>query len=212
MKKFLAGILLGAWAAGFVLSASEQKRFQVALGAGGGLVLAYGSKADYQAGENDFPVTPTHSSWTFAGSARYLFNARWGIEAHGAFYPESQVTLTDPSDGDTVAIGTAAHFEVTANVVFYIVRGEKLGVYILGGAGFDKLLAKDRTYISTKGSGVYFGAPDKTVDALALMGSGIEIDLSRNIGIKADIRYRLIFTKPSPIQSADISAGLFLRF
>jgi len=212
MRKIWTGILLGAWAAGFVLAAAEQKRFQVSFGAGGGLVLGYGSQADYRPGENDFPVTPKHTSWAFSGAARYLFKARWGIEARGAFYPKSKVTLTDPSDGDTVVIDTAGHFEITANAVFYIVRREKLGVYLLGGAGFDKILAKDQSFTSSKGAGVFLGVPDKTIDALVLAGSGFEFDLSRKIGIKLDVHYRLILAKPSSIQSVDLTAGFFLRF
>ena len=212
MKKIWAGILLGAWAAGFGLADSGPKRFQIAFSGGEAFITAYGSALDYQSGENDFPVTPKHSVFAPGLSLRCLFSPRFGIEAAGVYYPKSKLTLTDPSDGDIVEMTAAAHVEVTANIVFFAVRSDALGVYFVLGGGLDKISPRQETVRSANGWDVLFATPDKTTDPLILAGIGAESDLSGSFGLKGDFRYRILLASPDHIKSMSFSLGLFLRF
>ena len=91
----------------------------------GGLnrVFDYGCDCDYEQGVDDFPVTPQHTTANVGMSFGYLLGRGFGIELDGRYHSNAEVTLTDPSDGDTVDIDTAKHYSITASLIYRIFRG-----------------------------------------------------------------------------------------
>ena len=65
------------------LGFAQEKRFQLSLFGGASHVFAYGSEDDYIFGENDFPVTPSHTPLNFGLSFTLFLTDLFGIEIDG---------------------------------------------------------------------------------------------------------------------------------
>jgi outer membrane protein W len=174
-------------------------------------VFAYGSEQDYVFGENDFPVTPSHTPFNFGASLSVFVTDNIGVELDGRYTLSSQVTLTDPSDDDSVTVDTSKHYSFTVNFLFRILEGRVRPYFVLGG-GIDKLLGEDRTYVTEYGWDVEFIAPEGTLDAAANVGGGVHYSLSSNFGIKFDLRYVLIFSEPDRLGSLNGVLGFSFLF
>jgi outer membrane protein W len=171
----------------------------------------YGSEDDYAPGENDFPVTPAHTSPCFGLGFSYFFTDALGIEVDGRYYLSSKVTLTDPSDDDTIEYTTGKHLSMTLNLVYRFKKGNLMPYVVLGG-GMDQLFAKDKTYTSAYDYEIEFTAPDKKLDPMCNIGGGIQFLFRPNAGARVDIRYMIIFAKPDRIIGLNLMAGVFIRF
>lgn len=209
MKRFLSLIFLFAFLT-LSLSAGGQE-YDLSLMGGINYVIKYGSEEDYSPGENDFPVTPAHISPCFGSGFSYFFTDVLGIEVDGWYYLGSKVTLTDPSDDDTVEYTTGQHLAMTLNFVYRYKMGNFKPYFIVGG-GMDKLFTKGKTYTSAYGYKIEFTAPDKTLDPMANIGGGIRFLFRPNMGVRVDARYIIIFAKPDNISSLNIMAGAFMKF
>ena len=84
--------------------------------------------------------------------------------------------------------------------------------YLVVGGGFDVTSAEDKTYISEYGFEIRVEPPESTTDALASFGAGVNYSVSGSIGIRLDVRYVLIFTKPQNIRGLNGVLGLFFQF
>ena len=194
----------------FSLFAGAQE-FQLAFSGGINHVFEYGSLDDYAPGENDFPVTPAHTSSCFGLGFSYFFTGSLGIEVDGRYFLSSHVTLVDPSDDDTVDYTTGKHLAMTVNFVYRFSKGNFKPYFVLGG-GIDKLFTKNTIYTSAYGYEIEFTAPDKTLDPTADIGGGMQYLFRPNIGARLDARYIIIFAKPDNISSLNIMAGAFVKF
>jgi len=185
--------------------------FQFSLFGGVNHVFSYGSEEDYVFGENDFPVTPSHSPANFGASLALFFTKNIGLELDGRYTQSCQVTLRDPFDDDSVIINTSKHYAIILNVLYRFLEG-KVRPYFFFGGGVDKLLAEDRTYVSEYGWEVELLAPEKTVDPVANLGVGVHYLLRPNLGIRFDLRYVLIFSDPDKLNSLNGTLGVSIGF
>jgi hypothetical protein len=187
------------------------QKYQVSLFVGMNHVFEYGSEGDYVLGENDFPVTPSHTPPNFGAAFALDLNDNIALELDWRYTLSSKLLLVDPSDQDEVEIDSSKHHTVTLNFIYRFLKG-KIRPYILLGGGMDKILAKDQTYTTMYGFEVDFLAPEKTLDPLANFGAGLHISVSPNVGIRFDLRYVMIFAEPDSISSLNGVAGIAISF
>lgn len=187
------------------------QEFQLSIIGGINHVFEYGSEKDYSPGENDFPITPSHSAPCLGLGLSYFFIDSLGVELDSYYCPGSKVNLTDPSDDDSVAYRTGNHLALTLNLIYRYKMGNFSPYFIVGG-GIDKLLAKDQFYTSAHGYEIEFTAPDKTLDLMADIGGGIHYLFRPNAGVMVDIRYMIIFAKPDNVTGMNLMVGAFIRF
>ena len=187
------------------------QKFQFSVFGGVNHVFSYGSEEDYVFGENDFPVTPSHSPANFGASLALFFTKNIGLELDGQHTLSSQVSLRDPSDDDSVTLDTSKHYAITLNVLYRFMEG-KVKPYFFVGGGVDKLLAEDRIYVSEYGWEVELLAPEKTIDPVANLGVGVHYLLRPNLGIRFDLRYVLIFSDPDKLNSLNGTLGISIGF
>ncbi len=193
---------------------AQTKRNQITLFGGLNHIFEYGSEEDYVLGENDFPVTPSHTPPIFGLSYSIFFFKNLGFEVDFRYNLSSELTLRDPSDNDTVKIKSNKHYTFTGNLIFQLSSG-KIRPYLFLGAGIDTLLdVKDETLTSEFGYLVFFEAPEKKSDFVANAGFGIFYSLISNFGTRIDARYIFIpKTAEHPsINSFNFAIGIFYRF
>lgn len=211
-EKMKKGVLfLSILALAFSFGFGQQKKFQVSLFSGLSHVLEYGSEDEYVMGENDFPVTPAHTPLGFGADIAYFFTKNMAMALEARYILSSEVTLIDPSDQDTVEVNTSNHIAATLNFIYHFLNGE-ISPYLVFSVGVDNLLAKDKIYTSEFGYEVEFLAPEKTIDPVVQAGGGILYFLTSTSGVKLDLRYSLVFDKPSNVSSLNLAVGFFLRF
>lgn len=195
----------------FLIEPVQAEKYQVSLFVGMNHVFEYGSENDYVLGENDFPVTPSHTPPNFGAAFALFIKDNIALELDWRYTLSSKVTLLDPSDQDEVEIDTSKHHTITLNFIYRFLRGN-IRPYIVVGGGLDKLLAKDQMYITKYGFEVDFLAPEKTVDPIANFGAGMQLFVSPNIGIRLDLRYVMIFAEPDSISGLNGVAGITFSF
>ncbi|MFC2164353.1 outer membrane beta-barrel protein [Acidobacteriota bacterium] len=174
-------------------------------------VFQYGSEENYVLGENDFPVTPSHTPAILGASLAYFFSENLGLEADGRYTLSTTTTLVDPSDQDTVEVDTSKHFSLTLNLIYLFSKGN-LKPYIVAGGGFDSVSAEEMTYISEYEFEITVEPPESTTDALANFGAGLIYSVGESVGIRLDVRYVLIFAKPESVKSLNAVIGVSFRF
>jgi OOP family OmpA-OmpF porin len=190
---------------------AHAQKFQFSVFGGLNHVFEYGSEDDYALGENDFPVTPSHTPPALGASLAYFFAENLGLELDWRYVLSSKVTLEDPSDQDTVEIDSSKHYSLTLNLLFQF-GGGKLRPYILAGGGFDKFLEEDATYTSEYGFVITLEAPDKTLDAVFNFGAGLHYFVTDSMALKLDVRYVMIFADPNNVNNLSAVVGLSFRF
>jgi len=195
----------------FFVPQAYAQRFQASIFGGWNHVFEYGSEDDYALGENDFPVTPSHSPSLFGAGLAFSLTDNIGVELDGRYVLASKVTLVDPSDQDTVAIDTAKHYSITLNVIYRFLKG-RFRPYVLLGGGIDKLLAKEESYTSEYGYPIEFLPPEKTTDPVANIAAGVQYFLHSRLGARLDLRYSIIFDDPDNQKSLSLALGLFYVF
>ena len=202
---FAAGLL-----AAVVSSGAAQTRLMVF--GGWDRVPAYGSDADYNPGINDFPVTPAHSTFAFGFAVGRITASGFGLEISAAYIPSVSMTLTDPSDGDTVAVSSAAHADAALNLLWEFGRG-LVRPYVIVGGGVSALIgAKSQTGTSALGFEVLFDPPGHTVSALIKAGGGLLFQLSSGFGLRIEGNYfRTLAAESTPAVSwMGVQMGAFI--
>ncbi len=122
-----------------------------------------------------------------------------------------KITLVDPSDQDNVEIDSSKHHTITLNFIYRFLKGNVKPYIVLGG-GLDKLIAKDKTYLTQYDFEVDFLAPDKTIDPLVNMGAGVQFFIRPNLGIRLDLRYVMIFADPDTLSGLNGVVGISYFF
>jgi outer membrane protein W len=196
-----------------ILASAQDKKAQVSVFGGINYHPEYGTIDDYVPGENDFPIMPAHSPINFGFAVSYFITNHIGIEVDGRLTSSSKVTLTDPSDQDTLEIDSPKHFTMTFNFIYRIIEG-RLSPYLVVGGGFDRISVQEQTYISAYGFKVTPKAlsEDEIFDPLIQIGAGIQYLIVKNLGIRFDFRYIRIFDEPNHVITLNTVLGLFLKF
>jgi hypothetical protein len=192
-------------------SSADDFRILVSFLSGFNHVFEYGNEEEFVMGENDFPVTPAHTSLSLGASCGYFLAKNFGLEVDGRFYFSSDLILRDPSDNDTIQIDSSRHFSIMADVIYQFLD-KKIIPYTVAGIGLDFLLAKEGTTISKNGYEVDIVAPERTLDLLVNFGMGIKLFISKTLGLRGDIRYILLLSKPQHISNLNALVGLFFGF
>ena len=208
-KKGLIFLLIFGIAAGAVFA--KDKKFQFSLFGGVSPIFEYGSIEDYSLGENDFPVTPSHTSPYIGLSFSYFFVKNFKVELDWKYIFSSKIILSDPSDDDAVEIDASKQYFASLNVLYQCLQC-KFRPFILVGGGVNKLLAEAATYTSEYGYEIELGIPDKTTALFAQFGGGIDFLLSSSFGLLADVRFVYLFTEPDNILSLFAGVGAYFLF
>jgi len=190
---------------------AQAQKVQFSIFGGINRVFQYGSEDNYILGENDFPVTPSHTPAILGASLAYFFSKNLGLEADGRYTFSTTATLVDPSDQDTVDVDTSKHFSLTLNLIYLFSKGN-LKPYLVAGGGFDSVSAEEKNYISEYGFDITVEPPESTTDALANFGAGLIYSVSESVGIRLDVRYVLIFAQPDSVKSLNAVLGASFRF
>lgn len=211
MKKAVLGISIVII---FLLSlaGAEDLRTHITLTGGINHHFEYGSVDDYLPGENCFPVMPAHDASSIGLSFAYFLTQSLGLEVDGRMSMASQVTLTDPSDMDTVEIDTAKHLSLTFSVLYQMLFG-RFNPYLALGAGFDRLSAEDQVSESAYGYEIIMLAPPEgeRIDFTIGAGGGLNFFVLKNVGLRLDFRYFIIFDDPQNVKTISLKAGLCFR-
>lgn len=208
-KKRLVFVLVFGIAAGTVLG--QTKKMQFSLFGGINPIFEYGSIEDYSLGENDFPVTPSHTPPYFGLAFSYFLTKNVKAELDWRYVFSSEVNLLDPSDDDSLEIDTSKQHFVSLNVLYQFMPN-KFRPYVLVGCGLNKVLAEAGTFVSEYGYEIELSIPDKTTAFFAQIGGGIDFLLSSSFGLLADVRFVYLFTKPDNIISLFAGAGVYFLF
>lgn len=211
MKKTPLGLILVFAAAG--LCQAQSGKVRVTAFAGLNHHFEYGSVEDYEPGYNSFPVMPAHAPSNFGAAFAYYVAPWLGVEYDMRLTQRSEVTLSDPSDGDTLTVQTPKHFALTLSFVLQPIEG-RFSPYLLVGAGIDRIVAMDETYISEFGYEITMPAPPEgeRVDALMQGGVGLDYYIFENLGIRADVRVMYILDDPDNVTTVNSTFGIIVRF
>ncbi len=199
---------------GWVSAQQQDAKIYLHFFGGFNRVLEYGCDCDYVQGENDFPVTPAHTTASVGMGLGYMLGKGFGLELDGRYHSNTEVTLTDPSDGDTVNIDTAKHYAITLNLLYQILK-DSVRPYVLAGAGIDTLVdVQTQIYNTDMGYEFELREPDQKTDFMFNLGGGVEFILGRTVGVRLDARYVNIpkTDDHDTIQSINATAGLTVRF
>jgi outer membrane protein W len=136
----------------------------------------------------------------------------FGLEIDARFVGSSSVVLSDPSDGDTIAMKAGSHAPLTTNFLFLPFPG-KIRPYLLAGGGADIYLAGAASYTSRFGYQIDVPAPKfkERFDPEVHVGGGIFVNVGKRWGVRLDSRYVWIFDQPA-IRGVSLAAGFFLSF
>jgi opacity protein-like surface antigen len=207
----LAGFLFfGLGLAG--LRGAETRSFQLTVFGGRHHLAAYGSDRDYVRGENDFPVTPAHSSGMFGFGLTYFFTPHFGIEYDGRFIRSSRVTSRDPSDGDELTFETNRHFAMSLELVLEFPLG-RFRPYLAAGGGLDRMEARGERLTTALGHEIIVEDPAESglLDPVLQAGGGLRVFLFKGLGLNLDGRYVVVLDRPSSLQGLSFGVGLALR-
>lgn len=181
---------------------------------GGGLhpVFVYGSAGDYQAGVNDFPVTPSHTP-AWAGLGLGWRAGLWLFELEGRWVAPAAVVLEDPSDGDILALDSSPRWILTLGAYLRLSKG-RFQPYLGAAAGLDAVGGGEVRAVSRYGYAIVFPAPSfkDRLDPLVAAGAGILVRISGRLGARLDARYVWVFEESGPMRGVQAGGGLTLSF
>jgi hypothetical protein len=73
-------------------------------------------------------------------------------------------------------------------------------------------MAEDTTYTSEYGFEITLETPEKTLDAVANFGAGLNYFVSDNLAVKLDVRYVMILADPNNVNNLSAVIGLSFLF
>jgi hypothetical protein len=166
-----------------------------------------GSEGDYIPGKNDFPSASPHQSCG-PGFRITAGNERFYLGLEGQYHFSSAVTLTDPSDGDTVAIDTYPHLAGYVLAGMNMIQTESIRVFVNAGGGVVHALnVENRKYTSDFGYETLIDPPDSKSPFGGFGGLGADFRINSQIGLFLEGRYQYI-DSDQPQTLLSLSAGV----
>jgi outer membrane protein W len=215
MKKIITFLSLFVFAMclGLAQEATQQQTLPYQFSLYGGIhhVFEYGSSSDSRPGWHNFPITPSHNPIDFGAAFAYFFKDTMALELDFRYVLSAKVTMTNPNNQDEIEYSTDPHLALTANFLYLLSKGD-LKPYIMVGAGFDNHFFKEETYTSKLGYSVEFAKPKRTADGVLQAGAGVQYFFGPKSGLRADVRYIMIFADPNTISVLNGIVGFFTRF
>lgn len=189
-----------------------EERAKLSILAGSNLHFQYGSEQEYELGINDFPVNPAHSTLNIGATFSIYFSRHFGAEIFGGYNSSSPVTLTDPSDQDTLTMNTSDHASISVNLI-YRYPFKRIKPYLFAGVGVDKIYSKKQTYMTEYGYEVTIRevSENESVDPLLNLGGGLEFFFGKRLGLRFDLRYSYILDEKYQIPTLSILAGISIE-
>jgi hypothetical protein len=169
----------------------DKKGFYILLNGAFSLVQTMGSDSDYIPGENDFPVTPSHSE--YGGGLGFMFNLAesLALKVEGEYLLGVEVEKEDPSDGETYTYKTYDNLNIVGSLLYTF--GEETKFFISAGGGVNILMPyDDKQETGSLGSVILIEKPDTTTNLMAAFGGGILLQTGSMI-IKIEGQYAMIF-------------------
>lgn len=178
----------------------------------GNFSASTGSEEDYEEGINDFPLASSYQTFGVGFGLSSGKVAFIGFEGH--YNMSGKVTLTDPSDNDTVNIDTYKHASGFITIGFNIVRNRTTRFYVNGGGGIHLIAEKLETkfYVSELGYETAIEPASGRSYAAGFGGLGLELYISKTMGVFVGGRY-LFYSIAGEFQSALTAlVGIVTRF
>lgn len=176
----------------------------------GNFIGSSGSSDDYVEGENEFPIVSAYKNYGVGFGLTFGKVVFAGIE--GYYNLSGKVTLTDPSDDDTVEVNTYKYASGIFTLGVNIVRNQTVRLYINGGGGVRyNLDAETQAYTSELGYEVEIEPSEKKYLLEAFGGVGLELYLSQTTGLFFNGRYSYVDFE-DPQMAIVVLAGLVYRF
>ncbi len=185
-------------------------KLEISLLGGTARIGAFGEAVDYQAGTNDFPVTPKHNAGAFGGVLGMSLGRYFGLELGARYQTGADVVLTDPSDEDTVPLKTSAHASAVLRALLEFPLGP-VRLYALAGGGLDLLSGEAQSAVTRYGYVVDFEKPTKSTRTLAEAGGGCKVFIGSRFGLRAEARYAVIFADSGSIKTLHWEGGIVIR-
>ncbi|MBN2136000.1 MAG: hypothetical protein JW737_09735 [Acidobacteria bacterium] len=168
------------------------------------MVQEMGSTGDYVAGENDFPVTPSHNEVGGGLQIMYHVSPLISIGLLGEYLTGTDVEKIDPSDNETYTYTTYDNVNILANV--YLKFGDELKFFVNAGAGFNMLMPyNDKEETGSLGSIIIVTKPDNSTNFIFAAGGGIMYDLG---GVTAKLEGQYISNSELDKNSIIIRIGI----
>ena len=155
----------------------DKKSFHIILNGAFSLVQAMGSDSDYVPGENDFPVTPSHSE--YGGGLGFMFDLsdNLSLKIEGEYLLGAEVVKEDPSDGETYTYKTYDNLNVIGSLLYTF--GEETKFFISAGGGVNILMPyDDKEETGSMGSIILIEKPETTMNMMAAFGGGVLLETS----------------------------------
>lgn len=190
---------------------SQSEKAHVFLFGGLNHYFQYGSEEDYIQGINDFPVNPSHNTLNLGVAVGLFFTSHFGAEIDGRYNFSSEIKLTDPSDHDSLLMQTSKNISLTASLIF-LFSNKKIQPYFLAGGGINRLIFEEADYITEYGYEISLREPDEndSVDPVLNFGGGVNIKFNRNVGMRVDLRYSIIFDDIDTISCLNTTFGFLI--
>ena len=187
------------------------KKNQISLFGGFNFVQKYGTADDYIPGENNFPITPSHTSYHFGLSFFHSLIRHFGLEVDLRYNLHSEITLEDPVEGEKITLDTNKNFNLSLNGYYEFLPEKKISPYLVLGGGVNRVQGSEvKIYISDWGNEVEVLPSEEKTVLIFTGGGGVIFTLYKAFGVRFDGRFILINDKPK-ITTYNLSLGFVFR-
>jgi hypothetical protein len=170
-----------------------------------------GKAGDYEAGANDFPVTPAYQTPAFGLGFAYFTSRSFAVGLDVGYGFSTSVGMRDPADGESIRVDTPKSIVVALDVFQYLDLSRRMRWFVCLGGGAEYRMAEDKEYVSALGSRIIISAPARPLSPLADAGMGLQYMFSVALGINLECRATYIFRDPAQMLVSSVLA-LVLKF
>jgi hypothetical protein len=165
-----------------------------------------GNYDEYLAGENDFPVTPSHGEVGLGMGVIWNLSRRAAVKFSGDYLLGAEVKKEDPSDMETCTYRTYDNINLIGSGIIRF--GEVTQFFISPGAGINMLVPYgDTQKTGSLGSIIVIEAPAKKIHPLMAFGAGVIHNMKKNFFVM-----EILFTRIFQYQKNSIMFRLGFGF
>jgi len=173
------------------MSNQTKKKLSILVHASFSLAQKMGSVDEYEPGENDFPITPTHTGLGGGLDTIIDLSEKFAFQLSADYLSGAEVKKLDPSDGETYLYKTYDNINIMGSVLFKVSLSSPF--FISFGGGMNILCPyADREVSGSLGSIIILEAPDKTINPMAALGGGVILAKKKMI-LRIEALYTVIF-------------------